>query len=338
MIKYKETVCAVVVTYNRKELLIECLNALCKQTRPIDAVYVIDNFSNDGTAELLLENGYINELPYENFDEPFEMATDFDNSVFMGFLDDGLPKPDMNTKKEIIKIYYIKMNKNTGGAGGFHEGVKRGYEKGYDWLWLMDDDVEPLQNGLENLMKYSYISGCIQPSRIYSNGDRAYWDGYIEEETGYAITNNDEFINFKEWNSVNIGCFEGMLLQSKLVEKVGLPDARFFMAADDTIYGYKLSKVTNNIYIKDVCLIKKIDKRKAKFSNLALYLEFRNRLGYVSRIISRRKWLYYIRSFLSVVKFMGKSLLTLDIKKSFIALKGYFDGINEIWGKEKEYL
>ena len=40
MIKYKETVCAVVVTYNRKELLIECLNALCKQTRPID---------NDGT-------------------------------------------------------------------------------------------------------------------------------------------------------------------------------------------------------------------------------------------------------------------------------------------------
>ncbi len=45
MIKYKETVCAVVVTYNRKELLIECLNALCKQTRPIDAVYVIDNFS-----------------------------------------------------------------------------------------------------------------------------------------------------------------------------------------------------------------------------------------------------------------------------------------------------
>jgi GT2 family glycosyltransferase len=54
--KNKETVCAVVVTYNRKELLIECLDALCKQTRPIDAMYIIDNFSNDGTAELLLEN------------------------------------------------------------------------------------------------------------------------------------------------------------------------------------------------------------------------------------------------------------------------------------------
>lgn len=43
-------------------------------------------------------------------------------------------------------------------------------------------------------------------------------------------------------------------------------------------------------------------------------------------------------TFVHFYLFMGKSLLTLDIKKSFIALKGYFDGINEIWGKEKEYL
>jgi len=30
-----DSVCAVVVTYNRKNLLIECLEALRKQTRPI---------------------------------------------------------------------------------------------------------------------------------------------------------------------------------------------------------------------------------------------------------------------------------------------------------------
>ncbi|MCD6105633.1 MAG: glycosyltransferase, partial [Thermosipho sp. (in: Bacteria)] len=43
----KETVCAVVVTYNRKELLLECLEALRKQTRPLDAIYLIDNASTD---------------------------------------------------------------------------------------------------------------------------------------------------------------------------------------------------------------------------------------------------------------------------------------------------
>ena len=37
----KQTVCAVVVTYNRKTLLLECFEALRKQTRPVDAIYII---------------------------------------------------------------------------------------------------------------------------------------------------------------------------------------------------------------------------------------------------------------------------------------------------------
>ncbi|MGC9001313.1 MAG: hypothetical protein ACP5J2_10155, partial [Caldisericum sp.] len=42
-----------------------------------------------------------------------------------------------------IRLHYVRMHENTGGAGGFHEGVKRAYERGYDWLWLMDDNTIP---------------------------------------------------------------------------------------------------------------------------------------------------------------------------------------------------
>lgn len=44
---------AVVVTYNRKDLLTECLAALRAQSRLPDRVLVVDNASTDGTAELL---------------------------------------------------------------------------------------------------------------------------------------------------------------------------------------------------------------------------------------------------------------------------------------------
>jgi rhamnopyranosyl-N-acetylglucosaminyl-diphospho-decaprenol beta-1,3/1,4-galactofuranosyltransferase len=44
-------VVAVVVTYNRRELLLESLAAVCSQTRPPDAVIVVDNASADGTAD-----------------------------------------------------------------------------------------------------------------------------------------------------------------------------------------------------------------------------------------------------------------------------------------------
>jgi GT2 family glycosyltransferase len=41
----------VVVAYNRRELLLECLQALHDQDRSLDAVVVVDNGSVDGTAE-----------------------------------------------------------------------------------------------------------------------------------------------------------------------------------------------------------------------------------------------------------------------------------------------
>jgi rhamnopyranosyl-N-acetylglucosaminyl-diphospho-decaprenol beta-1,3/1,4-galactofuranosyltransferase len=47
------TVCAVVVTFDRRELLAECLDAIDGQTRPPERVLVVDNASTDGTAELL---------------------------------------------------------------------------------------------------------------------------------------------------------------------------------------------------------------------------------------------------------------------------------------------
>jgi rhamnopyranosyl-N-acetylglucosaminyl-diphospho-decaprenol beta-1,3/1,4-galactofuranosyltransferase len=46
-----ERVCAVVVTYNRLDLLRECLTALEGQTRPVDRILVVDNLSSDGTPE-----------------------------------------------------------------------------------------------------------------------------------------------------------------------------------------------------------------------------------------------------------------------------------------------
>ena len=46
---------AVVVTWNRRALLERCLAHLMAQTRPCDGVIVVDNASDDGTAEMLAD-------------------------------------------------------------------------------------------------------------------------------------------------------------------------------------------------------------------------------------------------------------------------------------------
>lgn len=49
------SVAAVVVTYNRKEILRECLLALLSQTKRINEIIVIDGPSTDGTTEMVKE-------------------------------------------------------------------------------------------------------------------------------------------------------------------------------------------------------------------------------------------------------------------------------------------
>lgn len=52
-----ESVAVVIVTYNRADLLSRTLDGLAAQTRPVDAVYVIDNDSSDHTGRVLEDHG-----------------------------------------------------------------------------------------------------------------------------------------------------------------------------------------------------------------------------------------------------------------------------------------
>ena len=39
------------------------------------------------------------------------------------------------------RIFYHNTGANLGGAGGFSYGIRTGVTEGYDYLWLMDDDI-----------------------------------------------------------------------------------------------------------------------------------------------------------------------------------------------------
>lgn len=90
----------IVVTYNRKEELINNINSILLQKKKFDKYYIIDNCSSDGTYEFLVEQNIL--------------------------------------KNEFIK--YILLDKNIGGAGGFYTGLRFAYEDGYDFICMMDDD------------------------------------------------------------------------------------------------------------------------------------------------------------------------------------------------------
>src|SRR3546814_20742055 len=81
---------ALIVTFERRALLEKCLLALAAQTQPLDAVLVVDNASTDGTSHWLTR-----------------------------WLPLHLPRAKL-----------IALQQNTGGAGGFSEGLRIAMEIG----------------------------------------------------------------------------------------------------------------------------------------------------------------------------------------------------------------
>lgn len=123
-------IACIIVTFNRKQLLKNCLEAVNAQNFKPTVVYITDNASTDGTMESVQEWGYY------------------------------------NTTRNGICYKYILNSKNEGGAGGFNLGMKTAYEEGEsDAYWVMDDDGVPASDCLEKLIchmnKYDYLSPMV---------------------------------------------------------------------------------------------------------------------------------------------------------------------------------
>ena len=99
------TVVAVLVTFNRLNLLKKAVSAVENQTRKPDHIVIVDNGSTDGTSEWL------------------------------------------SGKKNVVLV----QQDNIGSAGGQNSGIKAAIEHNADWIWCMDDDVEPNPSCLAEL-------------------------------------------------------------------------------------------------------------------------------------------------------------------------------------------
>jgi GT2 family glycosyltransferase len=126
---------------------------------------------------------------------------------------------DALIRKEFPKITYVRLKNDVGGAGQFFVGLKTAYEKGFDWIWLMDDDVVPDSNALKEMLSFHNRSG-----------------GLIFRPRVNARAN------------VFAPLFAGGLFSRHVVTKIGLPLPGFFIYWDDVEYGMRAEKGKIRIY------------------------------------------------------------------------------------------
>lgn len=196
------TVCAVIVTHNRKELLRECLQALLAQTPPPDRLVVVDNASTDGT--------------------------------------DGILRQEF-TEVAPQKLTVLTLPMNVGGAGGFHEGMKHAAAQDCDWIWLMDDDTIATPTALEELFAaYDRFPERQKPRLLASRVDwtdgTPHWMNLPTLKKTHFDPERSMMAIERATASVRWASFVSVLLQKSLVAQYGLPFRDYFIWNDDTEY------------------------------------------------------------------------------------------------------
>ena len=128
--------------------------------------------------------------------------------------------------------------KNIGGAGGFSTAIQSGYKKGYEWIWCMDDDGAPKEDALEQLLAVETNDLKLLNCAVINKDDK---NSFVWNTGGYK--NLDEV----QGNIIDgIGHpFNGTFINRRIIERVGVPKAQFFLWGDETEYYYRIVKKNN---------------------------------------------------------------------------------------------
>ncbi|MFD2609117.1 glycosyltransferase family 2 protein [Deinococcus taklimakanensis] len=186
-----DSVYAVVVTFNRVDLLKRTLKFLEAQTKPLDKIIIVNNASTDATHGFLKE--YCN--------------------------------------SDLYAVYHL--GENLGGAGGFSYGMRQAVIDAPDWIWIMDDDAFAAPDCLFKLLTANTKAEVRIPIQIDDTGRRygLYADNGGIREQAIQASGLQKAYSFT---------FVGPLFSRRLVEKIGLPRADFFIGADDLEYAARI--------------------------------------------------------------------------------------------------
>lgn len=232
------------------------------------------------------------------------------------------------------KDVFVINQSNVGGAGGFHTGIKYAYENGADWIWMMDDDVKPEPDCLGELLKHDNFSKCLHPKRICKDGIEYYWGNYFDIARNRIIPLNAFEYNKKAIYFVSTGCFEGMLIHSEIVNKIGYPDSRFFIYGDDTVYGYLANQYTNVCCVSSAKMTRAVNSNDDPFRPMYLYYKFRNFHlfeEYSVKLTNKKfdykvKSEYYHNAMMDIAKIVfNKNKVSYKIKLAKAVIRGVID-------------
>lgn len=197
-----DNVAAVIVTHRRVELLQHSLRVVAAQTQPVKWIIVVDNGCEEAVEQLVRE-----------------VAGE--------------------------RGVYLPSRHNLGGAGGFAYGFLTALALGANAVWCADDDGRPEgEKVLATLQECAARHGLEEVSPVVCNLENP-------ERLAFPLRRG---VEWRRWRAELVNpadpgddllpgiasLFNGALISSHALERIGVPDLRLFIRGDEVEYHRRL--------------------------------------------------------------------------------------------------
>lgn len=166
-----------------------------------------------------------------------------------------------------LPLRTIHLTENTGGAGGFHLGVRTAYEQGFDRIWLMDDDVVPAPDCLAVMLADD--GPCLMAVREDRSGrlvekSAIHFDLAnplsIRPKTASVDSTYARREDLPARQPIDVVAFEGFMVHRRVVEAIGLPDPTYFIFYDDVDFALRARRAGFPVVaLRDAVLVRQLD-------------------------------------------------------------------------------
>jgi GT2 family glycosyltransferase len=147
--------------------------------------------------------------------------------------------------EEFPDTHTLSFREPLGSAGSYKCGLRKSYQDGAEWFWLMDDDVRPDKKALELLVKASNFDSTKTFASVdldeKRSGDLAWYNNLLIDDTIKMAKCYKDLGTESLVESDGIG-YMGSFLPRCVIEKVGYPNEKLFIWADDVDYTIRIRR------------------------------------------------------------------------------------------------
>lgn len=180
-------------------------------------------------------------------------------------------------------VEVVTSTRNLGSAGGFGRGARWAVDRGYDWVWLLDNDSVPRADALDELLraherfpererplllatKVEWVDGSILPLNVPIFKRKELESFYRAAEMATL--------------SLRAAPYAGLLVHRTLVERYGLPVEAYFLWNDDIEWTGRLLRHEFGVLVPTAVIQHRTPGNPTTTAHLGsrFYFEVRNKL------------------------------------------------------------